>query len=1095
MIIMANNLVSPGVQITVIDESNYAPTSTGTVPFILLATAQDKTNAAGSLASYTTQANAGKLFNISSQRELVNYYGLPTFPTDASGNRIYGSELAEYGLHSAHNTLDIISSAYIMRADVDLAQLESTTVRPTASAPGGTLWLNSASTSWGVFSWNETSETFVRRQPSFISDSALLNNSDVPLGSYGNIGDFAIVGTLSENPLYEKNFNNIWVLVGSNDWHDTCAPSVTATNSNVTTLTAGHSFKINQTTLTLGAGTDTALVTQINSANITGVKAAKVNGKLCLFVRPTAESDGSTVDGAVELINVSGTALTTLGITAGVYYGSVAQFSKHTVVPAWKAANPEPRPTGSIWIKTSNFNFGANLGTYRRNAVTDNWDLIPSIVEVGRGSAQYALDPTRGGLGIADGTLFTYVDVYRNGTVTYQVLEHSGSGLFTVAGSVANPVLTTGHEFEIYVSPIGSALRLGPYLVTVPASPNNTVAGVAAAISALNIVQGSNTLITASVTSNGNLALTHSFAGLIWLEDVTGTALTSMGFTTAVEFISDNDASGGVILTRWVAPTIIQQPTEPTAIPADGTLWMFKGQEVDILINNGTDWKGYQNVISDYRGFNLSLTDPNGPIISPTQPTLNSLGNALTYGDLWIDTSDFDNYPVIYRWESIGGTNAWNLIDNTDDTTTEGILFADARWDTDGTKNIFTDDIVAITDLLISDYVDLDAPDPTLYPVGCLLFNTRRSSNNVKRYVEDYFNATDFPLLSLPTITDTWQSASGKKWNNVPYFGRQAQRNVVVSALASTLALSQEIKEEGKDFNLLCCPGYPELLDNLKSLNDARKNTGFIIGEVPMGLSTNTTDIENYLTDVLGTGITGEDSLNTSDPYTAIFYPGTAIMDSLDGLGSIAVPASTPMLKTFIRNDQVGELWFAPAGNKRGVVSSVKSIGFIDRNDNNSFTPTGVPQELRDLLYQNQVNPITFLPGVGRVNYGNKTRQPDATALDRINVARLVCYLRRQIESIIRPLIFEPNDKLTRDTAKSLVDKLLNDVVVRRGLYDYLVVCDRTNNTNDTIDRNELHIDIAIEPIKAVEFIYIPVRIKGTGDIAAGNFAASTPLA
>jgi phage tail sheath protein FI len=161
---------------------------------------------------------------------------------------------------------------------------------------------------------------------------------------------------------------------------------------------------------------------------------------------------------------------------------------------------------------------------------------------------------------------------------------------------------------------------------------------------------------------------------------------------------------------------------------------------------------------------------------------------------------------------------------------------------------------------------------------------------------------------------------------------------------------------------------------------------------------------------------------------------------------------------------------------------------------NNAFVPTGVPQSLRDVLYQQQINPITYFPGVGRINYGNHTRQADATALDRINVSRLVAYLRQRIEELVRPLVFQPNDKLTRDTAKALIDKLMIDVTTRRGLYDHLVVCDNTNNTNDTIDRNELHIDIAIEPVKSVEFIYIPVRLKATGQIASGNLTTSTTL-
>ena len=83
--------------------------------------------------------------------------------------------------------------------------------------------------------------------------------------------------------------------------------------------------------------------------------------------------------------------------------------------------------------------------------------------------------------------------------------------------------------------------------------------------------------------------------------------------------------------------------------------------------------------------------------------------------------------------------------------------------------------------------------------------------------------------------------------------------------------------------------------------------------------------------------------------------------------------------------------------------------------------------------------------------------------------------------------MFEPNDTITRNEVKNAVEQLLNDITAKRGIYDYLVVCDETNNTPARIDRNELYIDIAIEPTKAVEFIYIPVRIKNTGEIEAGN--------
>ena len=141
------------------------------------------------------------------------------------------------------------------------------------------------------------------------------------------------------------------------------------------------------------------------------------------------------------------------------------------------------------------------------------------------------------------------------------------------------------------------------------------------------------------------------------------------------------------------------------------------------------------------------------------------------------------------------------------------------------------------------------------------------------------------------------------------------------------------------------------------------------------------------------------------------------------------------------------------------------------------------------MLYLNDVNPITFIPGSGITNFGNHTLQGNATALDRINVARLVAYLRGQLEVIGNQYLFEPNDTITRSAIAAQITSLMNALVSQRGIYDYLVVCDLTNNTPATIDANELYVDIAIEPTKAVEFIYIPMRIQNTGTIAAQGSA------
>ena len=188
------------------------------------------------------------------------------------------------------------------------------------------------------------------------------------------------------------------------------------------------------------------------------------------------------------------------------------------------------------------------------------------------------------------------------------------------------------------------------------------------------------------------------------------------------------------------------------------------------------------------------------------------------------------------------------------------------------------------------------------------------------------------------------------------------------------------------------------------------------------------------------------------------------------------------MLRTVALSDQVSYPWFAPAGTRRGGITNATATGFVDAEG--EFVTVALNEGQRDTLYAQAINPITFISGAGLVNYGQKTRARGASALDRINVARLVIYLRSQLNQLAKPYIFEPNDKITRDEIKQAAESLMLELVGQRALYDFLVVCDESNNTPSRVDRNELYLDIAIEPVKAVEFIYIPLRLKNTGEIA-----------
>ena len=153
-------LSSPGVQVSVVNESFYTPAEPGTVPVIFCATAQDKTNASGTgTALGTLAANAGKPYLMTSQRDLAETFGDPTFRVDANNNPVHGSELNEYGLQAAYSFLGVSNRAWVVRAPIDLAQLEPRSSVPTADPAAGTYWLDTTTSLYGIQEWNNAAIT------------------------------------------------------------------------------------------------------------------------------------------------------------------------------------------------------------------------------------------------------------------------------------------------------------------------------------------------------------------------------------------------------------------------------------------------------------------------------------------------------------------------------------------------------------------------------------------------------------------------------------------------------------------------------------------------------------------------------------------------------------------------------------------------------------------------------------------------------------------------------------------------------------------------------------------------------------------------
>ena len=1150
---MATTLVSPGVQVSVIDESQYLPAATNSVPYFLIATAQNKVSGSGvGVAAGTLKINANRVYQITSQRDLAATFGNPFFYKTTIGTPINGYELNEYGLLAAYSALGVTNRAYVQRVDIDLTQLTATLVRPTGEPNNGTYWLNTATSQWGIFEWNQTTGAFSNKIPSVITSTAELLNG-VPLQDYGIINGYAIVATSTQNPLYYKNgavgtvasynsstltdlYNN-WVLVGSDEWK-LSYPAIQGANAVTTTIGASGNLFINGVTVAVGSGNTVQTVsTAINAANITGVYSAVLSNKLCLFADSTATADGSTADdGAIVVTTSNPNITTTLGITTSTtYYAPGLQQSPNYTFPRWLATDTTPRPTGSVWNKITSQNLGTLMVVQKYSTALGSWVQQAAPVYENDWNANAALDATGGGKNIAAGNTYTQYNVNPaastvgaypyNSTYTLQVFERASQGSTVVTGSVAVPTFVNGNQFTVTTSIANS----GELTSTVTVTINGTdAAAFNTAVSSAGLPH-----VVASVNSTGAIVLTQTQGGVILLQNVTGTPLAAAGFTTSTtgcRNIVDGDQTAYLQLSSWVPLDYTASAVAPDQDPADGTYWYYSSpSQVDIMINTGSAWVGYQNDTNDTRGYNLSNTNSTGPIISATAPTTQTDGTVLVYGDLWVDTSDLELYPLLNRWQAVNGVNQWVQIDNTDQQTSNGIYFGDARWSTTGTVNPISDNLPSITSLLTSNYLDVDAPDPTLFPAGMLLWNTRRSGYNVKSFQVNYFNASSFsyPTWSSATTyavgdqvlynavlyvaiqagtnenpatqtshwdlleTNSWVTASGNRADGSPYMGRFAQRALIVAALKSGIDTSVTVREEQAQFNLMACTAYPELIPNMVALSNERNNTAFVVGDTPMRLGPNGADITAWATNNSGNGIFAEDGLATSTPYAAVFYPSCQTTD-LGGSAVVTAP-SHMMVRTIIRSDSVSYPWLAPAGTRRGVVDNAASIGYIN-SITGEFVTIGNNQGLRDIEYLNKINPITFIPGVGITNFGNKTIYGVDSALDRINVARLIAFMRGRLEEIGKQFLFEPNDQITRNEVTNAVNGLCIDLVAKRGIYDFLVICDDSNNTPARIDANELWVDIAIEPVKAVEFVYIPLRIKATGTIANSQTATQTSI-
>jgi len=1191
-------LNSPGVEVDIIDQSQYLPAASSSVPLLLLATANNKADSTGvTIAAGTLSANANKLYQVTSQRDLVNLFGSPFFYKTTNGTPIHGYELNEYGLLAAYSLLGVSNQCWILRADIDLGALVGKISRPIGPPPDSTYWLDTTNSTWGIYELNSTLHRFDAVTPIVVTDTAsIVSGPDLygtpyPSNTLGNIGDYAVIpllptqGMLSSSTYFYKGMDNTWQKVGSRDWKNNY-PVVSGSAVNSPLATGSFTITVvgngKPYTLTVSVPPSTSigsLATIINSLNATDIHAEVSSGVLSLYYSEYGSGNYITIAAG------TGSVLSDIGIDAGNYFAPDVSYGTSAQMPLWTSSQDYPRPSGSVWIKTSTAGNGMNLVLSKYSAANAAFQSV-SVSKYSDELTAIATLDSSGGQAIPTGSVFAMAGNSTNGGLTpdagVTLFSRLVTGPTIVTGSTPNPTITSGNVLTVVVSLPGTNQTTNPYYIT---TTGTDATSFVLNWGALNIPY-----TKAQITTDGSIQLIHTLGGEIYLSDLTAAGesnglINQLGFTSVTvgvrkgilvdyrhsgitqdessgsginatftihnykgEYVIEdatsvvtaghhyqvgdtitihgsqlggldgvNDlrmvvqaAPGGALsqvsylsgnarplyftaLSNWVELTYIAELGAPAANPVNGTYWYYSTDtEVDIMVNKTVagvpTWVGYKNTNYDSLGHpktsGSNATDPIGILISTTSPTTQSTGSPLSYGDLWLNASDLENFPNLSRWTQVQGVDQWVSIDNTDQVSSSGILFADARWGTSGTVDPVNDPIPSINSLLTSNYVDLDCPNPELYPQGMLLFNTRRSGYNVKEFKTNYFTQSNYPNAggSLPQYSYTWVSASGLKEDGSAYMGRKAQRHMIVTALRAAIGTNMSIREEDNFFNLISCPGYPELQPDMVGLNNERNNTSYIIGDTPLRLNDQATSITNWATNAVGATGTGEEGWVTRDEYLGVFYP-SGITTDLTGADAV-VPASHMMLRTFLRNDTVAYPWFAAAGTRRGTIDNATNIGYLN-SSTGEFITVKNRVSIRDVLYTNQINPLAYFTGLGLLNYGNKSSFASNTAMDRTNVGRLIAYIRYQLQIAARPFVFEPNDALTRSQITGVVQSLFIDLVAKRGLYDYLVVCDDTNNTPARIDRNELWIDIAIEPVKSTEFIYIPVRILNTGGIAA----------
>ena len=670
---------------------------------------------------------------------------------------------------------------------------------------------------------------------------------------------------------------------------------------------------------------------------------------------------------------------------------------------------------------------------------------IENNVETGDGGLVGGLTPWTGGTNTGD-TVGTYADVALNG---------AGSGAKATVTTVVSGLLVG----SITAVPTGDGIADGSY-------------GNGETSTAITILAG----MTSGVASGGTVVVTTNGAGGI---DV-GADLTAGGTGYAVGTtitLSQSDlvtagltavAGGDIVIT--LAATNIGSKIGTVSVTTEGSGYVAGGAvtiAAGVLTAASTE-ATHTLLDSEIENANTFILETlsEGTIMNNTTPVgADSAGTELSGGALALGSADN------IRWEIASVNTASGvfslLVRRGNDNNNQRVVL-------ESFNNISLDPFSpnyisrAIGDVTSNVVVAADGSGTYLqesgsYPNISNYIRVKEVKFNTPHYFQNNGVAKPAFTSSLPVVgSGSFDTAVGSNLNSISYnrFYEKIDGTNTQGLIGTdyTNAINLLANQDDYQYNVISAPGlyysnYANQCNLIKNNTISRGDAIYIMDLVPYDTA-------------IGTVLQNAAGIDSS--YAAAYWPWLQTVDPNTGL-LVYVPASTMIPGVYAFTDASSDPWFAPAGITRG------GLGSVVRAERKLTSAN------RDTLYEGNVNPIATFPQQGVVVFGQKTLQKAATALDRVNVRRLLITLKDYISQIADNLVFEANTIATRNNFLTQVNPYLESVQQRQGLYAFKVVMDETNNTPDVIDRNELIGQIFLQPTKTAEFIILDFNVLPTG--------------